>query len=184
MIKELLQRLVRDSSSIAQRLEHSHLFKRWFRDAQKKFKAGSVVDAEVANLHAAKHRFESYFRPLARFVLHVRSVLDVSLRIVAERQSDAAAVDVKSFLAWFDSEKYLQAAMCADAADETMRIIRTCDEEQWDTSTLTDMISAYKARIGFLFLDGGVLTTEGFTKYALTMLHQAQKQPVSCFFPK
>ena len=170
MMKEVMETFVRGNSAIVQRIEHSPIFKMWFKSCQPH--AATRVNASVANLRAAKHRFESFIKPLARFVLYVEAITATALRIVAERGNEVAAQDAKSFLTFMNTERLLQAAMMADAADETAQLIRTCDAEDWDTAKMMGMLENYKSRVKFLFDDRGVLQSQSFTQHMLKYLRR------------
>lgn len=159
---------VRDNSSIVMRIEHSFAFKRWFKQSQAH--AATKIDATVANLRAAKHRFESWIKPLGRLVLYIEAIVDVAVRIAIERGRDDCADDARKFLQFICDERLVQLAMLADAAHETSLIIRTCDVENWDTSEASEMLSSWRSRVTFLFCQDGVLTTESFTNFMLQFL--------------
>jgi hypothetical protein len=64
-LKEVFATFVRDSSSIARQIENAPTLKRWFKASQCRAKV--KIEASVCNLRAAKHRFESWIKPLGRF---------------------------------------------------------------------------------------------------------------------
>ena len=167
-LKETIEFLVRDSSSMTQRIENSHLFKAWFKMSQPHAKV--KIDASVANLRAAKHRFESYIKPLARLVLFVEAFTATAIRIVAERGNEPAAQDAKTFLCQVTSERLLQAAMMADAADEAGHLIRSCESEDWDIARMSLIIDTFKTRINYLFNNNGARTGTTFTQFMLKFL--------------
>jgi len=160
--------LVRDSSSMTQRIENSHLFKAWFKSSQPHAKV--KIDATVHNLRAAKHRFESYIKPLARLVLFIEAVTATAIRIVAERGNEPAAQDAKTFLCQVTSERLLQAAMMADAADEAGHLIRSCESEDWDVARMSFIIDTFKTRISYLFNHNGARKGTTFTQFMLKFL--------------
>lgn len=128
------------------------------------------IDGNVSNLRSAKHRFESFIKPLARVVLYVEAFTHTALRIIAERGREAAAMDARNFLLTITDEKLVQAALMADAADEAGQLIRECEGDGWDTAQMLQIVEHFKARVSFLFDDGGVLRTQSFTCYMLQYL--------------
>lgn len=158
---------VSGSGSMVQKIEYSPAFKMWFKTCQEHAKV--KVNKAVANLRAAKHRFESMIKPLARIVLFVDAVIATALRIVAERR-DAAAADAKTFLTTISNEKLLQAALMADAADEAGQLIRSCEAEEWDTAQSLEILANFKRKITFLFDEGGVFETSTFTVHMIDFL--------------
>jgi len=160
---------VRNNASIVMRIENSVCFKRWFKASQEH--AFVKLDVAIQNLRAAKHRFDSWVKPLGRLVLFIDSILSVAARIINERADDDPAVaTAKHFFEFVNAETLLQAAMMADAAHETSSIIRTCDSEQFDTAEMSDMLVAWKQRVTFLFFQNGVATTESFTAHMIKFL--------------
>ena len=137
------------------------------------------IDSAVSNLRAAKHRFESYSKPLARFCLYVEAVIHVALRIVAERGSDSAAQHAKAFLTYINNERLVQLAMMADAADEALKLIRECDKEEWDTARMVDLVQNFMDRIEWLFEKNGVLDAQTFTAHMLNILKSVKSWTVN-----
>ena len=137
------------------------------------------IDSAVSNLRAAKHRFESYSKPLARFCLYVEAVIHVALRIVAERGSDSATQHAKAFLTYINNERLVQLAMMADAADEALKLIRECDKEEWDTARMADLVQNFMDRIEWLFEKNGVLDAQTFTAHMLNILKSVKSWTVN-----
>ena len=145
----IMQKYIQGTSAMAQKIEHSPMFKQWFKGCQAH--ATIKIHAEVASLRSAKHRFESHIKPLARMVLYIEAVLYVALRIVAVR-TDQAAEDAKAFLTGFCDEHYIQMALMADAGDEVSMVIRTTDEESWDVAVMNDTLVNFKERVTRYFV--------------------------------
>ena len=57
--------------------------------------------------------------------------------VMAEQGSREAAARAQSWLTWLDTEKCLQAAMLADAADHAMQFTRILDREDTDAARLS-----------------------------------------------
>jgi hypothetical protein len=96
-------------------------------------------------------------------------VIEVAVRIIKERPKEDAK-GATYFLRYLSEERFLQAAMMADAAHETSSIIRMCDKEAFDTAEMCDMLAAWKSRVTFLFFENGVTTTQSFTAFALKVM--------------
>lgn len=165
VLKDVLYKFVRGPNALVMRVEHSPLFKSWFKKSQPH--AYVKLDSTVASLRAAKHRFESYIKPLARLTLYIEAMIATAMRIIAERGNLEEANDAKTFLLNLSEENLVMLAMMADAGDETAKLIRTCDQEDWDTAMMFDMLQNFKDRISFLFEHGGVLRTQTFTSVML-----------------
>ena len=108
-------------------------------------------------------------KPLGRVVLHIGAMIATALAIVTSRKGRAAATLAEAWLAGLSEERYLQAAMMADAADEGLLLVRICDHEIVDTADLPGEVQSFLGRVRFLFGPrGGCTEVEGYTKYALT----------------
>lgn len=77
-LKDILQSTVTSSNSPTQKIFHSPNFSLWFSEATSRNQG-----PDVSSLSAAKHRFASFAKPLARLILHVRAYFEVCHRIVA-----------------------------------------------------------------------------------------------------
>jgi hypothetical protein len=75
------------------------------------------------------------------------------------------------------SEDLLQLALLADAADESLVLVRSMDREQLDLATLHTTVANFVERVEFLFKAGGCMTVESsFTQHCLTLLSTGQLQ--------
>lgn len=159
-INDAIHSCVHGKESIVQKIENSTIFSEWFKEAVGCGTWGT-------NLRAAKHRFESWSKPLGRLIMHLPAVFSTAHRIISCRGEDAACI--KSWLSSVDAEQLLQLAMCADAADEGMQIIRWCDTEEMDIADLNFQVGQFLARIDALFNHDHVLT-QGYTSHCRAIL--------------
>ena len=105
----------------------------------------------IKNLRAAKHRFESYQKPLGRTIRLFRPIHALMVQL-AIRGGDVAP-RAKEWLDFIcDSPQPLvMAAMLADAADEAMGFTRFCDSEAMEVALLASEISTFMDRVTSLF---------------------------------
>ena len=96
------------------------------------------------------------------------------------KRSDDSGKRSKEWLQWIDEERCIQAAMLADAADESLMLSRLMDAEAVDPAVLTRELHHYRQVIDALYgPEAKVLDTFGFTKCMLDELKQPMVWAVS-----
>ncbi len=155
--------------SIAQLLQHSDVLRgryaRYLRDLQN----NPIWNSKLGDFSAAKHRFDSWQRPLARICFTFDAVVMTAQAMHEERRSEAVGRHCKAFLQRLDEEAMLSLAMMSDAGEENLSLIRFLDSERVDTMELASECVRFLARIGVLFEQRGCLKT-GFTGLMIDML--------------
>ena len=126
----------------------------------------------VHNLRAAKHRFESFQKPLGRMCLNLPAVVKTALHCNATR-TDKSGVRAGHWLQWLSTEKCLMAAMMADASDQAMLLTRVLDDEDMDPAALNTEVGAFVTTIETLFGEQRkCLTLVGYTQVMLLVLRR------------
>ena len=148
-LQQLVNRWVKGKRSICQLIHHSKNFKAWFHE----FICVDVhtLQALSANVRAAKHRFESFARPLARCCRQLLSVLRTAIKIAKFRHSDEAGQAMRTFLHNIKSRDVLLLGMAADASDECLLLTRFCDDQDMDLTVLGEHTASFLANILDLF---------------------------------
>ena len=123
----------------------------------------------VKNLGSSHNRFDSVSKPLGRFVTCFDSVWRTATQITLSRQDTEPAKKANNFLRHACAETLIQTAMLADAAHESLEIIRFHDTEDFDLSLVPAMIAQFLHRIDVLFLKQEVVNV-GHTKLMLDTL--------------
>ena len=77
--------------------------------------AQAAVTTEFKNMRAAKHRIETYVRPLSRCILHISGLIAFCNKVSIVRKGTRASVACSTFLSFLTVEILLIAAMMADA---------------------------------------------------------------------
>ena len=160
------------SSSIVQKIENSHIFKDEFQK-----KASEMEDAlqtQVRNLRAAKHRFESYSKPLGRLVLWCDAVIATAETISIKRKGQAEGTAANEFLKEINEEKLLQLAMMADAADEVSGLLRHVDTETYDSAVVPELLQQFVSGCVLLFKEGKCMEWLGYTSYIVARLKRTR----------
>lgn len=155
------------SDSIVQKIWNSHVFTAWFERHCKEMEA---AHGKVRNLRAAKHRFESFSKPLGRVILWLPALLATARDIAIQREGAPEGQVAHSWLQHVTSEMLVTLAMLADAGDEGMTLVRQVDDEQADIGCLQRVVAEFLDRARFLWQEGGCLTSEGYTKHCLDLL--------------
>ena len=112
--------------------------------------------------------------------------LDVVLKCLELTLTIIIPEDVEQWLQDFDAEGLLTLALLAEAGDEGLALIRLTDREDADTAEMSFWVADFvarrvmfllflstaspPARIQHLFIDGAVLTTNGYVAHALGLL--------------
>ena len=84
---------------------------------------------------------------------------------------------VRNCLCTVSRPDILQLALLADAADESLVMVRSVAREQLDLATLHATIANFVERVDFLFNRGGCMTVESsFAQHCLSLLSTGQLQ--------
>ena len=133
-IKQVVQTTITDSESPCQKIFHSPNFSLWFSQA-----TSSHAGPNVSSLSAAKHRFASFAKPMARMIVHLRAFFEVCHRILVS-QGDSDSGWVQSWMAEISAKKLLVLACAADGADSLQEMTRHLDTEDCDPATLNETV--------------------------------------------
>ena len=170
-----MHKMVGSRGSPAQIIQHSDDVRSIFRLmlASAALQVGRKAPRE-RNLRAAKHRFESYQRPLGRTVRLFPTIVKLMIHLYQTKRDHRAST-------WLDfvaasPQNTVQLAMLADAADEGMSLTRFCDSESMDVASLSNRISCFLDRISNLFgPNRACLSSPGYTKLMIETL----KHPIT-----
>jgi hypothetical protein len=109
-------------------------------------------------------------KPLGRNVLFVHACIKTAQWCHINRKDDAGK-NAKIWLEWIDSERCVQAAMQADASDQTMMLTRFLDNEKVDPAEGRREVSNYLNTTDGLFgRRARCLEVFGYTKHMLETL--------------
>jgi len=120
-------KLVTGKKSAAQIIWNSPVFSGRFAQHVTSMEDG--FGKRVRNLKAAKHRFESFSKPLARMALYLPAILHTMSDIAARRDTLAEGEVARSWLRDVTNTDFTLLGMLADAADECMVLVRLADDE-------------------------------------------------------
>eukprot|EP00959_Pyramimonas_sp_CCMP1952_P083551 1746635-Pyramimonas_sp.AAC.1 len=105
-------------------IENSPDISRRFSQRVQAIESSSVTGKRIKNMKFAKPRFNSAQAPLARSTLYVDAIIGLAVELSAVRSGEPSRIS-QQFLANLDEEKLVQAAMMADAGDESIQVTRT-----------------------------------------------------------
>jgi hypothetical protein len=173
VLNAVLQICVWDRNSITTLIQYSTAFQLWFQQAINEMERNPVKSRRVKNLRMAKQRFESTQKPLGRFVLFFEAILGVAIRIHDCRSGREKRV-ATIFLRALDGEVALQAAMLADAGDESLMLTRLADDEaKMNPLSFPGKCNEYLHRCQVLFdADSRFCLESGYTQYMLQTLER------------
>ena len=83
VLHDVMNNSILASDSIVQKIWNSHVFTAWFERHRKEMEA---THGKVKNLRAAKHRFESFSKPLGRVILWLPALLATAHDIAVQRE--------------------------------------------------------------------------------------------------
>lgn len=175
-LKTVLRDDVQGKTSICQMIDNSRVFKDHFRSLNADSEGPSSHN--IASMGAAKHRFASLQRPLMRSVLRFDTLFLTAGFIYHSRKNTSKGKAAQSYLEAQSTERLLLKALMADAAEETMALLRFGDQTYVDISMLPREVNAWYNRCSRLF-DDGECRTHGFTQFMLDALSKPRIVPVS-----
>ena len=148
-------------------IHNSPLVRSWFNAAVRQ----SSPRTRICNVGAAKHRPESYRRPLGRGLIHIIAVFDTAVKCVTMRPAnDPAHRKAFTWLTDVSDERILQLAMMCDAADECFGPLRFVDNPTQSIAELNSVLATFLRCICHMFVHGRCTTTTGFTRCVLRAL--------------
>ena len=175
--KEIIDTLIRDGSSITQRIRHSDMFTQWFSDHLTDMEDSVVRESfrKIHNVSSAAHRFDSVIEPLVRIVLLFPAFVAVAHKIMVHRKSSQASNDMASFLSFVSGEvgrrRLVLLAMMADGGLEIMSFVRWFDSSDYDIAAVSAEINKLVVKLTWLFVEKNVTTfPEGCTAHMLRTL--------------
>ena len=170
VLNSILGVFCHDPSSPSQLIQHSLEFRHMYADCCEQNLDEAAVSTIFHNMRAAKHRIETYVRPLSRCLLNLTGLMAFCSKVSYVRKGTAAATACIAFLSVLTVEVLLLAAMMADAGTELMLLIRVLDTEAVVTAALAQCIHDFLNRIAWLFFDGGVFVVEGHIRFIVDWL--------------
>ena len=166
-LNNVLNDFVSGTHSIIQLIDHSVTLRDYF-GSQVKSTPGAVSN-DIRSLHSAKHRAAFFQKTLGRHTLFIDALIATAEYAVHDRAGRAPSKHAQAYLDKLCEESYLQAAMMADAADESMYFKEYVDRESVDVCKVADELAGFKKRLVTLFRCG-VCTDMGYTAFALAEL--------------
>ncbi len=168
-IADLFTEFLRGRNSIVQKIWNSPMLTSWFDEFVKM--SGHMTQA--SKLRAAKHRFETWSKPLGRCILHLDPLFRTARKIASLRTCEEANYAI-TWLQNVTSEGLVQLAMCADAADEGLQLIRFADDEEMDIAAVLFHVGQFLARADALFIREECLRVQGYTRHCMDILAEGQ----------
>eukprot|EP00435_Cladocopium_sp_Y103_P066961 s17_g29.t1 len=175
-LKAILKEDIQSKMSICQMVDNSKVLKDHFRSLNSQSEGPASQD--ISSLGAAKHRFASLQRPLMRSVLRFDTLFLTAGFIYHSRKSTSKGKAAHTYLAAQSTERLLLKAMMADAAEETMALLRFGDQNFVDVSMLPREIGVWHSRCSRLF-DAEECKHHGFTQFMLDALQKPRIVPVT-----
>ena len=125
------QETVTGTDSVCQKIWNSHTMSGWFRQYVDKsdFPHGQ-------HLSAAKHRFCSFSKPLSRYILHFREIVQCVNQAVATNGAPWAESWMKSM----SETKYILLGMLTDLCQSCIELTRFFDNENLDIAAINQEI--------------------------------------------
>lgn len=122
------------SHSVCQKIWNSHILSTSFQSfvEASEFSRGS-------HLSAAKHRFCSFSKPMARFVLHFDAIVNVLNRAAAAGGASWA----ESWMANIDEAALFTLGMATDLASSCIQLTRFFDRDDMDISRINEEVYCF-----------------------------------------
>lgn len=161
------QTFLKGPASLTQLIQNSLVISGIFR--RHCAEVNNSLRAQIFNLRAAKHRYESFATPAGRCVQWIDAFIGTASELLVRSDTDNR-VAAECFLQFLTSESYLQLAMMADAAAEALRLVRFCDTDDMPIEDLSFEIASFIKRVCLMFVDGKVTSIDGYTTFAIQNL--------------
>ena len=129
-----------------------------------------AISTAFSHLRAAKHRIETWLKPMSRCLLDPTGLLSFCTQVIIIRKNKTEGKAMKTFLETVCLKIWLLAAMMADAAAETLCIIRLFDTENINLATMCQHINAFLDRITWLFFERGCFKIQGHVAWIMIWL--------------
>ncbi|CAK0798950.1 unnamed protein product [Prorocentrum cordatum] len=156
-IKDVIGKVVRQRTSIMQRIRNSTVMKeRFMKEVRMHDYAGNHSRHQIKNLSHALNRFNSNVRPLQRFVVFFSALVHTAIWIARSRTDDQGK-DALSFIEFIAGDEGMEVclllAMMADAGACAVGLLRFFDRETFDIAQVSDRINTWAAEVKHLFVD-------------------------------
>ena len=175
LASEVIDTMVFARESLCMIISNSDEFQRWLKSNLNRpdCKAASWISNSATSAGIRKHRWDSTYTPLVRAVLTHRALIRTALQIASARKGDSPGDCTEYFLIFVSGpqgvRRLLMLSMLADAADESMLVLRAHDKKMADPADTAFWIAAYVRRVQTLFLDGECLKL-GYTRVMMDAL--------------
>ena len=133
--------LLTQNSSMINSIQWSHKLQDMFNKFCREIEGDKVSGERIRNMRHRKHRYESMQKPLGRLILFLDAVIMVAQWVAVNRPGGAEEVNALEFLLTIDEEALICVALCADAGDEGIQMVRDVDTEKHDTSRVATILS-------------------------------------------
>lgn len=153
-LKDIMEQDVRSRESMCQTIDHSPVIAEKFAEYVSQSEA-PIPGYRVKNMSAAKHRYASAQKPLSRLSLVSDAVMATAAWVYYDRKGRAESKRALAYLQRCSTERLLQTALLADAADETILLTRYMDQEAADPADIPAEIMAWCQRTAHLFVNAG-----------------------------
>ena len=169
-LNEIAETVVMNSSSICQRIQHSHDLRAMYAANVQQYVPGAFKNSK--GLGAAKHRYESWAKPFAMVVMTLPALIRTAEEISFIRVGKQEGKDADDFLNFLNAERVLQLGMMADGSDEAFILIRVFDDEETDPAMQSDELWMFRRRLELLFgaRAARCFSLPGYTKAACDFL--------------
>ena len=134
-------------------------------------KAAAEAVAVVSNFSFAPQRFGSRERPLSRFVMFAKPLLEALALEVAVPTCASRKAWAQSILRQLDSGAWCMIAMLADLADDCSRFVWKLDEKRVDPMEFVECLKQFREHLTEEYIRGRMwLRAETYTRRVMEML--------------
>ena len=122
-LNDIFDMLVWGPDSMAKLIENSPDISRRFAQRVQAMESDTIAGKRIKNMKFVKPRFNSAQAPLSRSTLYIDAIIALAVELSAVRSGEPSRI-CQQFLFNIDEEKLVQAAMMADAGDESIQVTR------------------------------------------------------------
>lgn len=173
-LAEVWGTFVGDKSSVVRMIQKSDVLSAKFQEHCAAIVQSPVSSGRIKNLAFKKQRFDSVAKPLGRGIIWLEAIIATAIWASIHRRGEEDHTNAESFLCWVNEKRLVLLAMCADASDCALSLVRAFDAEEYDPSLMQVECERFLSELHYLFNNAKVTEGETYTKYMISQLQSSR----------
>ena len=173
-LAEVWGTFVGDKTSVIRMIQKSDVLSAKFQEHCAAISSCPVSSRRIKNLAFKKQRFDSVAKPLGRGIIWLEAIIATAIWASIHRRGEEDHKNAESFLSWVNEKRLVLLAMCADARDCALSLVRAFDTEEYDPSLMQVECDRFLSELHYLFNNAKVTEGETYTKYMISQLQSTK----------